>query len=212
MLVLILWFKMTNIIKSHRPKWTHTGAILAGGKSKRMGLPKPDILLTDGRSMLEHVLETLSLVCKQIVIVGEWKKGENEKEENKKGIIQIADYIPGLGPLEGIGTLLSSNLDSEYLIVACDQPFLTTELLLKLVEKSSTSLQLFNFEDDKKIQPFPGYYPVSCLSYIKKSIELGKNAMHEFIRSTPVNWIQMSKDSEQFVKSINTPEELQSIS
>ena len=37
--------------------WPHTGAVLAGGRSTRMGRPKEDVILPDGRGMAETVAD-----------------------------------------------------------------------------------------------------------------------------------------------------------
>ena len=50
---------LSNVTYSH---WNHTGAILAGGLSKRMGSPKEGVQLWDSRPMIEHVIETLEKV------------------------------------------------------------------------------------------------------------------------------------------------------
>src|SRR3989338_1209190 len=81
---------------------------------------------------------------------------------------RIPDHKPDSGPLGGIETLLSSNLDTEYLVVACDQPLLTVELLQKLAKSTpSSNIRLFTFESFSDINPFPGIYPSSLLPHIK---------------------------------------------
>lgn len=191
-------------------KWPHTGAILAGGKSRRMGTPKQEILLPNGLSMIEQSIKLLSSICRQIVVVGKWDE-QNKDILKKKNVQQILDHMPGLGPLCGIETLLKSSLDNEYLVIACDQPFLTEELLLKLTNKSSSHPKLFKFEGENETQPFPGYYPKSCLPIIESLTKNGKVAMYDFICNTQIEWINLPKNLSHLVRSINTPSDLQEV-
>jgi len=189
-------------------RWEHAGAVLAGGKSQRMGSPKAELVLPDGKKIIEHSIEILSDICKQIIVVGSHKQDEY-KLKNK--ITYIFDQKPYPGPLHGLEILLKSGLDNKYLVLACDQPLLTTDLLWKLVKEDSDKVTLFQMQGDKEVQPFPGYYPASCLVDIKKAISLGKNAMYEFIEMIKVHWIPILSDEHYLIKNINTPQEFKEL-
>lgn len=193
--------------ESKELNWPHTGAVLAGGNSSRMGKPKEGILLQDGHKMIEHAISTLSPLCKNVVIIG---KCEGYKTSN---ITVIPDKRPELGPLEGIETLLTSNLDTEYLVVACDQPFLTKDLLLRLVtSKSSSLIRLFGTGNrkDRETNSFPGYYSGKLLSHVQDCIQKNKLAMYTMIKSCKdVEWISISEKERLLLKSINTPCDLE---
>lgn len=187
-------------------KWPHIGTILAGGQSKRMGKPKESILLWDNKPMIEHVIQVLGVVCEKIVIVGKCEGYDSD-------ITLLEDTIPTLGPVGGLETLLSSGIDTEYLVVACDQPLLTIELLQKLIKSTpSSNIRLFTFEGFKNINPFPGIYPSFLLSHIKYSIRKGLTAMHEMIQSCPnVTWIPINQREAALLKNINTLKDLKEL-
>ena len=95
----------------HNPLWPHTGAILCGGKSSRMGIPKAAIVLSSGLTMIEHVYQALKAICRQVVLVG-----------HKEGIpphlwflTRIEDRYKDKGPLGGLEALLSFGIDSTIL-------------------------------------------------------------------------------------------------
>ena len=196
---------LSNVTYSH---WNHTGAILAGGLSKRMGSPKEGVQLWDSRPMIEHVIETLEKVCKEVVIVGKCE-GYDDSEKHKI----IPDMTPNFGPLGGIKSLLSSNIDNEYIVAACDQPFLTEDLLRLLIKEGlSGKLRLFQTGSNKKINPFPGYFSTSLLQHVKDSIKKGKTAMHEMIESySNIHWIPIEESKIELLRSINTQHDLKSI-
>lgn len=187
-------------------KWPHIGTILAGGQSKRMGEPKESILLWDNKSMIEHVIQVLEVICEKIVIVGKCEGYDSD-------ITLLEDTVPKLGPVGGLETLLSSGIDTEYLVVACDQPLLTVELLQKLIKSTpSSNIRLFAFEGFKDINPFPGIYPSSLLSHVTNSIQKGLTAMHEMIQSCPnITWIPINQSEATLLRNINTPKDLKEL-
>ncbi len=191
-------------------KWPHIGTILAGGQSKRMGEPKEGVLLWDKKPMIDHLINTLSKITREILILGE-PKGIDIK--SRKDIKCISDHKPGSGPLGGIETLLNSRLGAEYLVVACDQPLLTVELLQKLIKSTpSSNIRLFAFEGFNELNPFPGIYPSSLLPHVKYSIQKGLTAMHEMIQSCPnITWVPINQSEAALLKSINTPEDLKEL-
>ncbi len=190
-------------------KWNHIGAILAGGKSQRMGQPKEGIILWNDLPMIEHIIETLLAICKKVVIIGE-AKGYNNKKYNLKVIPDKSSYQ---GPLLGVETLLESSLDTEYLITACDQPLLTPELLSDLTNDNTIAdLKLFRTNPKDDINPFPGIYNVSLLPNIKESIQNNRFAMHLMIKEcSNVSWIELPNNSIHLLHNINTKEDLEKI-
>ena len=101
------------------------GAILLGGQSSRMGRPKEGVLLPDGRTMLEAVIERVTRICPVKVLSGE--------SVNLPNVLNVQDTTPGLGPMAGLEAILASGVAERYLIAACDQPLLGEAVLERLV-------------------------------------------------------------------------------
>ena len=198
---------MTISCNNNNLLWSHTAAILAGGESKRMGTPKEGIPLWDSRPMIEHIVNTISIITKKIVIVGECKGYSPTKD-----IKIIPDFEPHRGPLIGLKSLLKSNLDSAYLVIACDQPLITKELLQLLIQEESQHIKLFTGEKlEARIDPFPGYYPTSCLKNLQNMIEIGNSSMQAFLKSSKIDWIKIPEDQKHLLRSINTPQDLEEV-
>ncbi|MCI0630301.1 MAG: molybdenum cofactor guanylyltransferase [Phycisphaerales bacterium] len=119
-------------------KWPHTGAVLVGGGSSRMGRPKQDIVLSDGQTMLGRVVGTLAGVCEHVVLVGVNAAESTNLAGLDRPVRSVGDLRPGLGPLGGIEALLASGLDAEYLVCPCDVPMINARLLLKLIEPAQS--------------------------------------------------------------------------
>ncbi|QCJ44932.1 molybdenum cofactor guanylyltransferase [Bacillus sp. S3] len=101
--------------------------ILAGGKSSRMGTNKA-LLKINEKTTIESMADKLKLLFDDIILV------TNDSEQYEfLGLKMVADQYPGMGPLAGVHAgLLASDYDVNV-IVACDMPFVSTELAEVLV-------------------------------------------------------------------------------
>lgn len=102
------------------------GAVLAGGRSSRMGADKADVEV-EGQTMLQRVSSALGEFLPHVVVLG----------AEREGIECWPDVVPARGPLAGIVTALSRMEDDRVLIVAVDQPFVRTQTLARLGELDS---------------------------------------------------------------------------
>lgn len=177
------------------------GAILAGGQSRRMGAPKEGLRLADGRPMVEHVIATLAAVCTQVVIAGECRGYETDR------ITGLPDLRPGLGPLAGIEAVLSSGSGESYLIVACDQPFLTPELLNRLAGEGEEP-RCFREEGGAGFHPFPCYFPATWLPRVQEALEAGRLSMRGLLGENQPHWPVVTLEEAARLRSVNRPEDL----
>ena len=125
--------------------WPHTGVVLAGGASRRMGRPKHELKLPDGRTMLEVVTEALREVCARVVVTGDMEIG----------LQRVADLRPDQGPLGGIEAILASGLDAQYLVCPCDMPLVTGTLLQRLTGPADGGATVFQIEGEDSVRPLP---------------------------------------------------------
>ena len=177
------------------------GAILAGGQSRRMGAPKEGVRLADGRPMVEHVLAALAAVCEQVVVVGECRGYQDGS------VTRLPDLRPGLGPLAGIEAVLSSRLSVSYLLAACDQPFLTPELLRRLAGEGEEP-RCFREEDGDGFHPFPCYFPASWLPQVQAALDGGRLSMRGLLGRDHPEWPRVTAEEAALLRSVNRPEDL----
>ena len=103
--------------------------ILAGGVGRRIrGLDKP-LLEVSGTPMLKHVMDTVRMVCDEIVVsVGSRKRGI--RFEDILGDAKIAyDVLEDFGPVEGIRQACRAVSRDRATIVACDLPLLDSSVI-----------------------------------------------------------------------------------
>ena len=107
------------------------GAILAGGRSRRMGGAPKALLKLDDRTLLEHVLDRLAPQVEGVVLSVE----RRSPDWAPFGLDQVCDPQPGCnGPLGGLCATLEAVADrAEWLALApCDAPFLPRDLVRRL--------------------------------------------------------------------------------
>jgi len=105
---------------------TTAGFVLAGGRSSRMGQDKA-LLPWQGSTLLESAARKVQQVAGSATIIGD------PKLYRHLGFPVVADRIPGCGPLGGLYTALSTTPAEWNVLVACDMPHITIEVLSGLL-------------------------------------------------------------------------------
>ena len=124
-----------------------------GGRSSRMGRDKA-LLPYRGGSLAGAVARAVECAAGRVTLVG------------NPGIGGIADLYPGEGPLGGILTALHHTTAEWNLVVACDMPGISSELLGRLLEaaEESGADALLPSGPSGKVEPL-------CAVYRRQSLE-----------------------------------------
>lgn len=108
-----------------------SAAVLAGGRSQRMGEDKALLALRPGDPPLAQlVLDRAAVVSNDRFLVA-----SDRPEYAAFGVPVHSDRFPGTGTLGGIATALTHAAHEHCLVVACDMPFLNRDLLRWMVEQ-----------------------------------------------------------------------------
>lgn len=114
--------------------------ILAAGQSSRLGKPK-QLLKYQNKTLLQHAIDTAKQSSVQSIIVVLGSSAEiilNKVDTSGTHLVKNADWQNGMASTIGCGVrallALDSTIDSAILMV-CDQPFVTSDLLNSLIEK-----------------------------------------------------------------------------
>jgi molybdopterin-guanine dinucleotide biosynthesis protein A len=97
-----------------------------------MGRDKAALLL-DGRTLLEHALQTVKQACGSALVLG------SRGLYGHYGAEVVEDIYPGCGPLSGIHAALTHTRTEFNLIIAVDTPFLSADFLRFMVERALES-------------------------------------------------------------------------
>lgn len=185
------------------------GGVISGGLSTRMGQAKDRLLLADGRSMLQHVLDSMLSVCKEVIVAGPQLPVQFNENER---VHFIQDNFPGQGPLAGVEAILSSGYASGYIVAACDQPLLREDVLKMLIPDDPEMPCFFDLAESGIMQPFPGYYPVGWLSDIRDSLRRNRRSLKALIADSDVILKPIGASAADSLKSINTVADLKALS
>jgi len=156
-----------------------TAAILAGGKSSRMGFDK-QLLMEDDRRILETVIETLKQEFSDILIV----TAKPQLYEGM-GVRLFQDEYPGKGPLAGVHAALS-NARSQYVyLLACDMPVVNLPFVRHMKEKLlETGMDICASRYNDRMEPFNTFYSRSLLGEVIHRLETGNSSLFRFIHAS----------------------------
>jgi len=178
--------------------------ILAGGHSTRMGKDKAELTLNN-QSFIQRIAETLVEVFQSVTVVG--------RAENYLRLKTTMDLYPEWGALGGLHAALHSCQSQWSFVIACDLPFVTTNLIAHLAGKRKNYEAVVPLQSDNRPQPLCAFYRVDpCLVRATELIEQGKRRPLDLLERVNALWIPFSdladlQHSEKFFVNINTPED-----
>lgn len=135
--------------------------MLAGGQSQRMGQDKTNLLL-GGRTLVERASSTLAVIADPVYVVGDLSLDAT----NLKIIQDKRVGDGGRGSIVGLYSALCAVTTEWIAVVACDLPFISGELLTRMVliqseiTESATEMHgaILPEQHDGLIQPLCGLY------------------------------------------------------
>lgn len=135
-----------------------TGAILAGGFSRRLGQDKATLLL-GGKPLAHWVAEALAPATPEF-----WLITNHPLNHLALGLPLVTDLYPFQGPAGGLLTALFYARTPWVLAAAVDNPFLAPELVAALTARAArTSRPAVVCRSSWGLEPFPGLYHVRLL-------------------------------------------------
>lgn len=179
-----------------------SGAILAGGKSTRMNLPK-GLIQIDGKTLIQSIGSVLQPVVGEMMLIA------NDPVYDQCLYPLYKDIIEGKGPASGIHAALHHATHEKVLIVSCDVPFVSSDLFQYLINQSVGKEILVPIHQGK-MEPLIGIYSKSITSKFKKCLEKGKYKMQDILSGLNAEFINIPSElfSEKLFTNINTPEDL----
>ena len=162
-----------------------TAIVLAGGKSLRLGRNKAlEPFL--GRSLIEHVVDQLRPLAAQLLIVTSGEQALPSLDTTEA----LNDVYPGKGPLGGIYTGLLAARYSHSIVVACDMPFINTELLRFMAELAPEFDAVIPRLSQTIIEPLHAVYAKSCLDKIKTQLDENRLGIHAIFSTLNIRYVK----------------------
>jgi molybdenum cofactor guanylyltransferase len=144
-----------------------TCAILAGGKSTRMGKDKATIKI-GGRPLIHIVYERVKEVFDDVIIISRF-------HDSIEGINTpvLKDVVPFGNTMTGIVSALLYSQTPYTFVVACDMPFLSTEAFKYMVNEA-TGEDIIIPKTQWGFEPLHAIYNRSCMGHLFRLIEQNK--------------------------------------
>jgi molybdopterin-guanine dinucleotide biosynthesis protein A len=163
-----------------------TSIILAGGKSSRLGRSKP-LQAIGGKSLIQWVIDRLAIFSTEIIIAT--AHGEAIPCISTAKIQTVADTYHGKGPLAGIYSGLRASSSSRAIVVGCDTPFLSVDLL-EYMGRSSPKFDIVVPRIAEKIEPLCAVYSRNCIAPIRELLKQDELKIIELFRVVKVRYVE----------------------
>jgi molybdopterin-guanine dinucleotide biosynthesis protein A len=194
-----------------------SAAILAGGRATRFAGRDKSALVVDGRTILDRLIAELSEVADEILIV---TGRTNEHVADALGPLHarvrvIADRVPDSGPLAGLDAALAAARDDALLLVACDMPFVTRQLLaylLRLTEDADAVVP----QSEHGYHPLCAAYTRACRPFVAARLRERRLKMADLmddVRVRVVSPVELDAfgDRARLLANVNTPADFESL-
>jgi molybdopterin-guanine dinucleotide biosynthesis protein A len=191
-----------NIFKD-KPKIT--GVVLSGGLSRRMNGQEKAFLKLKGKAMICYTLEKLAPQVSTLVI----NANQHTEQYRQYGYPVIKDEFGSFdGPLAGIYTALSYTTDPYLMVVPCDSPLISDDLIQRLYNAvCNNKSQLAVAHDGNRLQPVFALISTQLKSSLKSYLENGQRKLDNWYIKSGATIVDFSDTKEMFL-NINTAEDL----
>jgi molybdopterin-guanine dinucleotide biosynthesis protein A len=184
-----------------------SAAIMAGGKSKRMGQDKAWIEL-DGEPLVKRVADVLAQVADEVIVVA------NDPNYERLGLRVVRDRYPAGGALGGIATGVGAATHDTVLVAACDMPFLSVDVW-RLIVGHAGEADVVIPRIGGELETLHALYTKTCVPHMVRSLAENRLRVISFFEQVKVLAIEEAelRAADPTLRSftnVNTPEELAS--
>jgi len=180
------------------------GLILAGGYSKRMGRDKA-LIEFHGKPQVEHIFELLKKYCSEVYLS---KRPDQVSYKNFPSINDTEEFS-NQGPLGGILSAMKTQPQHNWLVVACDLPYITGETfdyLFKMRNPQKIATAFISTADGLP-EPLCTIWEGHAYEAILKLFNEGVHCPRKILIKSDTNLI--SQKNPRWLENINSPEEYQ---
>jgi molybdopterin-guanine dinucleotide biosynthesis protein A len=188
---------------------TFSAALLAGGKSSRMGRDKALLPMPGFDFLWQRQLRELGELEPARLF---WSGGR--REGLPPHLIVVEDAVEDAGPLGGVGACLEV-LESDLLVVlAVDLPRMTASFLANLLSRCAATRGAVPLGKAGS-EPLAAIYPKAILPLARKHLATGKVAMRDFVaageKAGLLRLAPIGEEERPLFQNVNTPGDLDAL-
>ncbi len=180
--------------------------VLCGGRSTRMGRDKA-LIEVDGVPLVVRVAELMEIVARPVLLAT-----GTPGRLGDRGYREVADELPGAGPLSGVAAGLAASPHPLTAVVAADMPFASPSLfglLAGLHAKEHAVVPV----SGRGPEPLHAVYAREALPIIRRCLSAGMLAMVEVLDELDVRLVRdeewrSADPSGMFAVNLNRAEDL----
>ncbi|GAA4507627.1 hypothetical protein GCM10023172_38520 [Hymenobacter ginsengisoli] len=180
------------------------GLVLAGGLSQRMGADKGSLRYgPSGREQREAAAGLLAEVCQDVFV----SCRAEQAAELPASLQPLPDTFLGLGPLGGILSAFRHDPNAAWLVLACDLPFLTADVLRQLVAgRQPTRLATaFQSPGSEFPEPLITIFEPRAYPELLRFLGLGYSCPRKMLINSDV--VVLPTPAGEALRNVNTPAE-----
>lgn len=182
------------------------GLILAGGHSRRMGQDKA-FLEFHGLPQVEYIFDLLQKYCAKVFL----SKRADQKPYKNIAFINDSPEFANHGPLGGILSAMKECPEINWIVIACDLPFvseLTIQTLISRRDESKTATAFMSIQDNLP-EPLCAIWEGHAYGSILKLFNEGIDCPRKILIKSNAHLLKT--DNPHWLDNINTPQEYQQI-
>lgn len=180
-----------------------TGALLAGGRSRRMGRDKA-LLVHAGLPLWERCRQALQTVCSPVLIAGD------RPDLAGPELPCFPDAFPG-SSLAGLHTALAHSTTDWALVMPCDLPYPSPQLLETLRDACDDTVRAVVPRTPQGREPLIAAWHRDCLPAITWRLSSNRPKLLELLDEIEVRYLDSSDlppGWRRALRNLNTPDDL----
>jgi molybdopterin-guanine dinucleotide biosynthesis protein A len=135
---------------------------------------------------------------------------DQRDEPTRAAFPQLVDLQPGIGPIAGIAAALQQHPKAAWLVVACDLPFITREVLTNLIDQRDPSAvaTAYRSAHDGLPEPLCAIWEPGARDSLLAHVASGKQCPRKFLINSETKLLNLP--DARALDNINTRDEYQS--
>lgn len=191
-----------------------TGAIIAGGSSRRMGVDKRG-LLVQGIPLLQRVASALAVVSDELLIACRRDSPPEQALLTPLGARLVFDRLTEAGPLAGLEAALAAACGKLVVVAAADMPWIEPAVLRLLLDEArrEPETDAVTIRTGRGPEPLLCVYRPRVLPTVTRLLDGDQRRMHALlaaiaVREIPPSTWRAADPSGRTAVNLNAPADL----
>lgn len=155
----------------------------------------------NGKPLVQWSIDALTPLCTEILVCS------NNPEHTFKNTKRIEDAPNVFGPLAGLLSGLKASKTQLNLVLACDTPNVTTEVLQEMLQTIKQQDAIIFTTSNGKIHPLIGCYKTDILNHILTVLQSNRHSMMHLLEL--IQYIPYTSDNDDLALNVNSKNQLQ---